>query len=46
MPFVIVVGCVLLWLLIGKKKEKGAAISEARRIGLDEGLVILEGDTD
>lgn len=46
MPFAIVVGCVLLWLLIGKKKEKGAAMSEARRIGLDEGLVILEGDTD
>ncbi|HIR06782.1 MAG TPA: hypothetical protein IAA71_01140 [Candidatus Pullichristensenella stercoripullorum] len=45
MPFAIVVGCVLLWLLIGRKKEKNAGI-DARRIGLDEGLVILEGDTD
>ena len=46
MPFAIVVGCVLLWLLIGRKKEKNAAGVDARRIGLDEGLVILEGDTD
>lgn len=44
MPFVIVVGCVLLWLLIGRKKEKRAGESEARRIGLDEGLVILESE--
>ena len=43
MPFVIVVGCVLLWLLIGRKKKKNAGI-DARRIGLDEGLVILDAD--
>ena len=46
MPFAIVVGCVLLWLFIGRKKEKNTAGVDARRIGLDEGLVILEGDTD
>ena len=44
MPFVIVVVCVLLWLLIGRKREKRAGASEARRIGLDEGLVILESE--
>ena len=46
MPFVIVVGFVLLWLLIGRKKEKNAAGLDARRLGLDEGLIILEGETD
>lgn len=46
MPFVIVVGFVLLWLLIGRKKEKHAAGLDARSLGLDEGLVILEGETD
>ena len=46
MPFVIVVGCVLLWLLLGRKKEKRAVMSEVRRIGLEEGLVIPEGEMD
>ncbi len=46
MPFAIVVGCVLLGVLSGRKKEKNAAGLDARRFGLVEGLVILEGETD
>ena len=46
MPCAIVVGCVLLWLLIGRKKEKNAAGLDARRIGLDERPIILERETD